>query len=369
MSLTQLHIYNVRNLQEVKLHDLGEINVFSGHNGSGKTSVLEAIHILGLGRSFRGSSAKALITHEKPQCTVFGQGAVSLGVRRLATGESQIKVAGKPASSVTDLIGHLPLQVINADSFDLLVGSPRARRQYLDWGVFHVEHRFYPTWRRFQRGIKQRNKILRRDKIENSELSVWSNDLAEAGDAIHSYREAYFLQLVPRFHTVLSALAPELEGLEIRYRRGWDKSLSYADALAQSQKSDLEHGYTHVGPQRGDLRVLINGYSAADTLSRGQQKLVVCALKLAQGQALEDRRASQPCSYLVDDLPSELDSDHCRKVCELLAGMRSQVFITSVEADEITDVWPAGGARPLTMFHVEHGKIAAFTARSDEHEE
>ena len=357
-SLSRLQINHVRNLQEVRLGDFHRVNVFFGANGSGKTSVLESIHLLGMARSFRGS-IKSLVSHGNDHCTVFGAlspGNTTLGVQRGTTGEVRIKIAGSPVRTVAELVEYLPLQVINADSFDLLTGAPGARRRYLDWGVFHVEHRFFDQWQRFQRGIKQRNMLLRRAKMASEELSVWTRELAQSGEALSQYREGYFRLLSPRFIEIMARLAPSLSGLELRYRRGWDKQLSYQEALVNSTNSDLEQGYTHVGPQRADIRVLTDGHSAAETLSRGQQKLAVCGLKLAQGQLMSEMGKGH-CTYLVDDLPSELDREHCGLVCGLLASMDAQVFITCVQQRDIGDVWPEHDHQGLAMFHVEHGAV------------
>ena len=144
-------------------------------------------------------------------------------------------------------------------------------------------------------------------------------------------------------------------GLELRYHQGWDRHSTYEAALEASVAADIEQGYTHVGPQRADIRVLINGRVAADTLSRGQQKLVVCGLKLAQGQLMSEQGRGS-CTYLVDDLPSELDLEHSRQVCELLASMQAQVFITCVDRADIASVWPEGNSA-IALFHVEQGVV------------
>ena len=371
MALSRLQINHVRNLQQVALEDLQQVNVFFGRNGSGKTSVLESIHLLGMARSFRGNSIKSVITHQKADCTVFGMvthaspsraadAGLPLGVQRNMVGEVQIKVSGKAVHTVAELVEHFPLQVITADSFDLLTGSPGARRQYLDWGVFHVEHQFFSQWQRFQRCIKQRNKLLRRGKISDQELEVWTRDLTDSGKMITDYRKGYFRLLKPRFLEIIHSLAPELTALELRFRQGWDKQLSYDEALKNSASTDLDQGYTHVGPQRADMRVMYDGHLAADMLSRGQQKLVVCGLKLAQGQLMSEM-GKKVCTYLIDDLPSELDQQHGQLVCALLASMDAQIFITCVHQQDIEAVWPE--TKELAMFHVEHGAVQRYSQR------
>ncbi|MCB1676762.1 MAG: DNA replication/repair protein RecF [Halioglobus sp.] len=391
MALSELQIAGVRNLRQVRLLNLPRVNVIFGDNGSGKTSLLEAIHVLGMARSFRGNTIRTLITHGQTDLTVFGALAGSgstlpLGVKRSLSGDMQIKVGGRVLAAVAELAAYLPLQTITADSFSLLEGAPVARRQYLDWGVFHVEHRFIDEWRRFQRCIKQRNMLLRRGNINEHELRVWTRDLAVTGEAISRYREAYFDLLVPRFESVLAELAPALGAVKLQYRRGWDRQLSYEDALENGRRADIEQGYTHCGPQRADVRVSYDGYQASDTLSRGQQKLVVCSLKLAQGQLMSEQGRRQ-CTYLIDDLPAELDREHNRLICAQLARMDAQVFITCVDPQDIMAVWPhdapagvaeaqgrravhsvqllSGRDRPeaatnteLAMFHVEHGSVA-----------
>ena len=370
--LAQVQISHVRNLQQVRLQGLQKVNVFFGANGSGKTSVLESIHLLGMARSFRGASVKSLITHNLPSCTVYGvtsrvgaYGSASstglpMGVQRNRSGEAQIKIGGKSVRTVAELAAQLPLQVITAESFGLLTGPPGGRRQDLDWGVFHVEQRFFSQWQRFQRCLKQRNNLLRRGKISDQELAVWTRDLAQTGEVISKYRKDYFGILSPRFKEIMARLAPSLNNLELRYKQGWDRDLSYSEALQQGYAADTDQGYTHSGPQRADIRVMSGGHLAADTLSRGQQKLVVCGLKLAQGQLMGQLGTRGKCTYLIDDLPSELDHQHSVLVCELLESMDVQVFVTCIAQEEIRSVWPK--TSEMTMFHVEHGSVLRHPA-------
>jgi DNA replication and repair protein RecF len=363
MPLSRLDITAVRNLRTVTMRELAETNIYFGENGSGKTSVLESIYLLGLARSFRSGPIKSLISHGEKACTVYGEidraasGApLTLGVSRDREGGLQAKVSGTAVHSRSELAESLPLQVINAESFNLLVGSPGHRRRFLDWGVFHVEHAFYTNWQRFQRALKQRNSLLRHGKISDQELLPWNRELVETGELIDRYRRQYFELLEPAFETLMSRLSPDIKGLVLRYRRGWDRNNELQGVLEAGFKSDCQQGYTHAGPQRADLRVVIDGHNAADVLSRGQQKLVVCALKLAQGQLLGSSQRDS-CIYLVDDLPAELDRNHCRLVAEVLAELQAQVFVTCVQKREIAEVWPNTVQKGGAMFHVEHGRV------------
>ncbi|EED31955.1 DNA replication, recombinaison and repair protein [gamma proteobacterium NOR5-3] len=358
--LASLNIHHLRNLTEASLGPLSLHNVIYGINGSGKTSLLEAAHILGTARSFRAGGAKSLITHGEQTYVVQGNrespggGCVSLGVQRQKGGGMSLRVAGEPSRSVSQLADELPLLLINADSFDLLVGEPANRRRFMDWGVFHVEHNLRDHRRRFQRALTQRNHLLRRGKLDASELEVWTRDLAVHAELVSAGRDRFLAALKEVFEPLVNELAPEIGPVDLAYRRGWDASLGYADALQRSLASDQEQGFTQSGPQRADIRVTVGGYSAADTLSRGQQKLLICALKLAQGQILAGQRGGV--LYLIDDLPSELDAERCERVCRALAAMRVQTLITCVSRSAIPVEWLGSGAE-VAMFHVEQGRV------------
>jgi DNA replication and repair protein RecF len=364
MALGRLDITAVRNLHQVSLRDLRQTNVFYGANGGGKTSLLESVYLLGMARSFRSAQIKPVIQHDASSCTVYGEllrpdGVQSVvGVTRERSGGVQIKINGSAISSVSVLAEYLPLQLINAQSFDLLTGSPVDRRSYLDWGVFHVEQQYQAVWRRFQKCIKQRNSLLRHGKISSGELQTWNQEFSDAGERVNSQRQAYFTALVPTVLSLLGRLSPSLPELDFKYRRGWDKESGLLQTLEATEKTDRDQGFTHAGPQRADIKVLCEGREAGSILSRGQQKLVVCALKLAQGQLLAGKRGKD-CIYLVDDLPSELDAEHCQKVSEVLAELNTQVFISCIEKDDIAAHWSSPGLiESGAVFHVERGTVS-----------
>lgn len=359
MSLQRLSVRGVRNLQALELTPSPRVNLLHGANGSGKTSVLEAIHLLGLARSFRSTRLTPVIQHEQDCALVFGEvrladGRLSqLGIARERGGDYRIRIDGQNARSAAQLAEVLPLQLINPDSFRLLEGAPKIRRQFLDWGVFHVEARFLGAWQRLQTALRQRNSWLRHGRLDIAAQAAWDRELSLASEAIDAYRRTYIQALKPVFERTLAQLV-ELPELTLSYYRGWDRERSLEEVLQAGLLRDQQLGHTQAGPQRADLRLRIGGHNAADILSRGQQKLVVCALRIAQGHLVNQAKHGQ-CVYLVDDLPSELDEQHRHALCRLLDDLDCQVFITGVDGETLKDGWRTD--TPVAMFQVEHGRI------------
>lgn len=361
MTIQHLNLTNFRNITSAQLEPAAGINLFVGKNASGKTSLLEAIYLLSLVRSFRSKKIKSLINHSSEHFTVFAKikadtdSSYSLGIQRgIKDSETEILFRGQRPSGVAELTSALPVQLINSDTFRLLEGSPSERRQFLDWGVFHVEHSFISCWKRFQRALKQRNSMLRRGRIDQLELQLWEKELASNGEQITQFRQDYLELLRPLFENLLKSFLSNKE-VTISFQQGWDKSLTFSESLFNAREKDSEQGFTQAGPQRADLRITVNGYPAMDILSRGQQKLIVSALKLAQGTLLTELRNKQ-CVYLIDDLPAELDKEHRKIFCEVLEEQACQVFITGVDAQALAEGWQK--PQSISWFHVEQGQIS-----------
>ena len=366
MSIETLSLSGIRNLQESKLSLGAGVNVFYGDNGAGKTSLLEAIHLLAMARSFKASRTRTVVGDQAEEllisATVAGVGR--LAVRRTLKGQSQIRLNGTSLSTLAELVHLLPLQLIHADSFALLEGNPGDRRQFLDWGVFHQFPSFHTDWQKLQKSLKNRNSLLRSGRLNRSELDVWEREYLSAADRIDDDRKRYLEGFVPCFHTVLSQLI-DLPALRIHYFRGWDKDRPLTDILEHQRTRDSKLGYTQSGPQRADMRIKIGKVNAADLLSRGQQKLVVCALKIAQSLYLQTQQAL-PTVFLIDDLPSELDHHHIQKLGALMEGLQTQVFMTCVDPSPLKTFWK--NPDQINMFHVEHGQIRQATDFGDQHE-
>ena len=273
---------------------------------------------------------------------------IPTGLEKTRTQKTQRKVSGVYLDSIAELASLLPLQLVNADTFHLLDSGPRYRRQFLDWGVFHVEPAFFPVWKRMQRILKQRNAALRAGAAP-AQIQVWDDAFVESSVAVEGFREAYFEKLMPIFGQMLSQLI-ELPLLSIDYKPGWDRQHSLSTLLLGSLARDREQGNTSLGPHRSDLSIKVNRVPAEYLLSRGEQKLLVCALRLSQG-ALLAALTGKRCIYLLDDISAELDAPHCSRLFTLLSELKSQVFMTG------TDKGLYEGLENSHLFHVEQGGV------------
>ena len=372
MALVRLQTEHFRNLSPAPVSFSASFNLLYGENGSGKTSVLEAIGYLGLGRSFRVNRHQAVVSHGEQRVTVFGgldhgrteqlsgnpEGLVHrLGISRdVLQKETTLRVDGEGVRSLSALAMHLPVSVIDPGVFDVVAGGPGKRRQFLDWAVFHVEPSFASVWQQCQRVTSQRNQTLRNGRLDESLLRVWDKQYAELSDRITEARVATFR----RFKTAFEALVREVEvhwteGLKLEFYPGWDTAQSLVDLLASHREQERKVGHTLYGPNRADIRLKFQGRPVAETFSRGQQKTLVILMKIAQGMVLSDM--GKQVTFLLDDINAELDEGHRAMLASRLQALRCQVFITSIERPVVEQLWPDGGAPEYRLFHVEHGKL------------
>ncbi|MEM9103912.1 MAG: DNA replication/repair protein RecF [Pseudomonadota bacterium] len=352
MTISRLEISHFRNLQPLILDPSEKINIIFGDNGAGKTSLLEAIYYLGMGRSFRTHHSKNIIQTGQDKFLIFiKKDHYTIGMERCRDGRLVFKVADDDVDSISQLAKLLPLQLINPDVYQLLNEGPKFRREFIDWGVFHVEHPFFSTWKEFHRIIKHRNLAIKM-RAPKDEIQSWDQGLAKASENLSVMRSHYIQEFKPYLLSILDKII-KIDDLSISYNRGWPKDKAYLDQLEQAYLQDCDYGFTRYGPHRADLTITINGYPAKDMLSRGQQKLFVYAMRLAQGLLLKEK-SDINCTYLIDDLPAELDESKRKALFTILLAMEAQIFISSIDLSSVNGLINATDNK---VFHVEHGTV------------
>ncbi|MGD8407672.1 MAG: DNA replication/repair protein RecF [Thiohalophilus sp.] len=353
MSLVHLEIARVRNLNTVSLDPAERINLIHGANASGKTSLLEAIHLLSMARSFRSNSIQSIIQRGQETLTVFGRvkgaaGLTSVGIEK-GRQHTRIRINQQTVQKSSALAAVMPVQVINPDIHRLFEQGPRYRRQFLDWGLFHVEPAFLPVWQAYHKILRQRNAALRSGSPPG-EVRYWDSQLVEQGQHLSELRRQYLRDLQPwleQYAEKLLDISPM-----VSYQPGWAREYEFVDAIERSFERDRQQGFTHSGPHRADLVIRHEARPVQEHFSRGQQKLLACAMRLAQVAQYRASQAKVPV-LLVDDLPAELDPERRARLMTLLVESGAQLFITATEADLIS----LPGEDDIKMFHVERGMI------------
>lgn len=357
--LNRLSIQHFRNLNNLCCELSPRFNLFFGENGAGKTSILEAIYYLGLGKSFRTSQFNRIIQQNAQQFMLVANLTDSsqhiLGVERKITGEHTLKLDGEKQKSIATITKLLPIQFMSPMSYRFFHDGPKIRRQFLDWALFHVEPSYLTIWKQLQRILKQRNSAL---KLKQS-VSVWDSEFVRLAKQIDQLRRHIFNLLLPICKQQLQQLLPNFE-FNFEYKRGWPDGVELQDLLIEQAMRDRQLGYTYFGPQRADFQLIYADIAVQDILSQGQQKLAAYALHLSQGILLHQQKQTSPI-YLIDDLPSELDSSNRLKIIQLLENLQAQVCITGISEHDLICYSSSNGAR---MFHVEQGKLSLYTGTS-----
>lgn len=355
-TITKLYIHQFRNLYDISVEISPDFNILYGLNGSGKTSFLEAIYFLGYGRSFRTSQIHHVIQKNTLGFSIFAQlqsnnRLIPVGIERLHDGQKKTRMDGKAVQNISQLVAHIPIKLISTESYRFFHDGPKLRRQFMDWGVFHVEPTFFPIWQQFQQVLKQRNACIKQ-RLSYQEITAWDIELGELAKKIDVFRRIYVERLEPVLTDQLKTLCKEHQ-LSLLYTRGWEETHKLPHLLGINLHKDLQLGYTHLGPHRADLQLLYEGVSAQNFLSQGQQKIVSYALHLAQGILLRQETSKIPI-YLIDDLPSELDLEKRTAITHILTALNAQVFITGISGDDLKEILTFEQSK---LFHVEHGNI------------
>ena len=397
--IERLQISNLRNLTHVNLHATA-CNVIIGANGSGKTSLLEAIFLLSRGKSFRHHQPKRYIQHHQNAVTVYARlnDSNTLAIQKQADATTILRLNQTTVYNQSILTEQLPTLLIDPSTMDMLEQGSASRRQLLDWLVFHMKQGFHPQWLAYQRLLKQRNSLLKKTRhltqVQLAELKSWDKGLSNHAALIHHYRERIFLEWQPYFAESIAQLLPAYaEQLSLSYNAGYDTNVALDIQLNERLEQDLQLGYTRIGNHRADihvhwrsnvstasddkiantifksdtnLKIPVLKEQAANVLSRGEKKLLITALRLSQLPLLlnTEKTSNLPNHgahnqvtpvVLLDDITAELDNRAIEILLSTLSQLPCQVFMTSL-TDEILPLVHQYWSEPNT-FHVKQGQV------------
>ncbi len=353
MLFESLRVTNVRNITDIHIEPDAHLNLVLGPNASGKTALLEAMHILARGKSFRTPRIKDVIKHSKDSLQIVANlknnssASISTGIEK-SHGSTLIKYNGNPVKTVSSQASNIPLVVVTPDSHILVTGSPKYRRHWLDWAMFHVEPTYLQDWRAYQKALRNRN-ILLKQGCSKQEISSWESSMVITADVLSSHRQKFIKKLQEQVILVVKDGFPSVP--EISFKNGDAEGVELTEYLDKEREKDRVLGYTRYGPHKADISFLTEGHRLSQVYSRGQIKKFVTFVLLAQAKTYELIN-KEKAVFLIDDYAAELDNFAREEMLSLLELYGSQVFLTSTEESEVLPI-----EKTMNVFHVERGNF------------
>jgi len=355
MPFTDVSIRNLRIYENVGFDAHEQINLILGGNACGKTSILEALHLVSTGKSFRspdienacrhGSTGLEIKANKQDQGQTY---SISIEIRGK---KRRYQLEGNKQARLSDIASRSPILLVSPDNHLQFRSKTSERRSVLDWVLFHVKPSFHEIWTKYQRLLTQRNACLR-DGKKQRDIQTWNHQLVEVGESLTELRRWATDLLQPVFLDTCRFFVPEIENIHLSFHKGWSPEESLINSLQIYWDRDRNTGITHSGPHRADLDITVNNMSAKQVCSQGQSKLLFIALRLAQSRLLQ-QHADKECCILLDDLTAELDMRNQAKVLEEISGQGNQSFITATYIEQnLVEMIPR-----KRVFHVEQGTL------------
>ena len=355
MALSSITLNNFRCFNLIKVDLIDGANFFYGKNGSGKTTILEAIYLACSGRSFKSSNIESAITLEQQSFHIKAfdnETGFIIEAYKERKKAIQLKLNNKKIT-ISEAAKTFPATIIDNKTFSFTEASPGFRRKVLDRAVFLSDATFSTLWFSYYRTLKHRNKILKNRELK--ELDIWSNKLISLGEELTIKRKTFFNQSKDIFDNLIKSLGigaekQFLKNIDFQYSKGWDSDKTLEQSLIDFKEDDIRRKITITGPHKSDIKVLIQGAEAKEILSRGEQKLLSIIWLCSQHETLRSIYGIKP-TLLIDDVKSELDSETFTIFISLLKLIENQIIFSNIE-DQINSKIEADLIN-IKKFHVE----------------
>jgi DNA replication and repair protein RecF len=354
--LEHLRLRDFRNYQRLDVDFSSGFHVLLGDNAQGKTNILEAIYLMATLRSFRGVGGAQMIRHGANGYFVGGK-VISQADHEIkmfwSARERNLSLDGQPVKKLADFFGSLRTVVFCTEDLQLIKGTARARRRFLDLLLAQTQPGYLSLLQRYMHSVRARNALLKQRSTDEAALESFSGEMIKLGNELIRARRELVPKFSPLARLAYRRIANDAEELRIEYLPS--VKADFAVELAQSRAREKTFRATLVGPHRDDLQLLQNEKSAAQFGSEGQKRTLAIALKMAQAEFLTGRHGSAPI-LLIDDVMGELDVKRRSGLLPLLDQARrtsGQVFMTCTEEN-----WPAELGRDLQRWEIKSGQLS-----------
>lgn len=390
MVIRSINLHNIRNHEQSELSFVPGVNILTGGNGSGKTSVLEALSLCAIARSFVPVPDSALIAHGQDSCTANVAAERDLGVPytvgiTLRHGvRKRITTSTQTSCSPRDIIGTMPVVVLSPDHKGITFGAPAERRSFVDAVMAQSSRRTTELLFEHRRLFKHRNAVLSamaEGQASRQDLDVWTEQFIIVGAELVERRARFLSDVTSRVRNAYAAVTGGMEEIDVIYRpdvqdhlpetnvhSSSDVAQAYRTVASRLFSREIGRQSSLFGPQKDDVALFINGGLVRETASQGQHKSLLVALKIAESEILHEYSNERPV-VLLDDVFSELDADRCRRVLDHVASLNMQCFVTTTDGSQVRSVLDSverqlGRSISTQMSTIVSGKVTS-TKRSE----
>lgn len=364
MILKKISILNYKNIQVADLTFSPKLNCLIGHNGEGKTNLLDAVYYLSFCRSAFNPIDSQVITHDRDFFVLDGLYLNDMGdEERIYCGmkrgtRKRFKRNQKEYKRLSQHIGLVPLIFVSPADTALIDGGSDGRRRFLDMVISQLDHSYIELLSRYNKALTQRNALLKAEQEPDGALmEILEQEMAAQGEAIYAKRDAFVREFIPVFQTIYDHVSGCHETVSLQYISHAQRG-PLLDVIQRDRHKDRAVGYSLHGVHRDDLEMMIGGYQLKREGSQGQNKTYVLALKLAQFDFLKRTASSTTPLLLLDDIFDKLDAGRVERIVNMVAGdAYGQIFITDTNRDHLDSIL-SRHSFDYKLFEVVHGEIS-----------
>ena len=364
MILKKISILNYKNIQVADLTFSPKLNCLIGHNGEGKTNLLDAVYYLSFCRSAFNPIDSQVITHDCDFFVLDGMYLNDMGdEERIYCGmkrgtRKRFKRNQKEYKRLSQHIGLIPLVFVSPADTALIDGGSDGRRRFLDMVISQLDHSYIELLSRYNKALTQRNALLKAEQEPDGALmEILEQEMATQGEAIYAKRDAFVREFIPVFQTIYDHVSGCHETVSLQYISHAQRG-PLLDVIQRDRHKDRAVGYSLHGVHRDDLEMMIGGYQLKREGSQGQNKTYVLALKLAQFDFLKRTASSTTPLLLLDDIFDKLDAGRVERIVNMVAGdAYGQIFITDTNRDHLDSIL-SRHSFVYKLFEVVHGEIS-----------